>query len=301
MALRIHPLFREATMDRSDDRPVHAVHVENYAELDRYGQAFAKGCFNLLILYGAPGLGKSRCFLQAVGPKACWIDGNATAFGIYLAAHAYRNKAIVLDDVDGLYKDRGGIRLLKALCQSELRKTLCWQTDAPTLHQRGIPRKFTTTSRVAVIANEWKPANVNTAALEDRGHLLFFNPPPLEVHLQAAAWFWDQEIFDFVGEHLHLIKQHSLRMYILAWELKRAEFDWRKTILGRCLTGTALEVAKLKADLSYQNEKDRVHAFIMSGGGCRATYFNHAKRLQATTNLPMVRLKRSAPPHEMTR
>lgn len=90
-------------------------------------------------------------------------------------------------------------------------------------------------------------------------------------------------------------------MYMLAWELKIAEFDWRKAILGRCLTGTALEVARLKADSSYQSEEDRVHAFITSGGGCRATYFNHAKRLKATANVPMVRLKRSAPPREMTR
>jgi hypothetical protein len=41
--------------------------------------------------------------------------------------------------------------------------------------------------------------NADVAALEDRGHVLVFEPTALEVHHQAAGWFWDQQIFDFVG------------------------------------------------------------------------------------------------------
>jgi hypothetical protein len=123
------------------------------------------------------------------------------------------NKPIVLDDVDGLYTDRAGIRLLKALGQTERTKTLSWQSDAPTLERRGIPRQFTTTSRVALVGNAWKTLNADVAALEDRGHLLLFEPSTMEVHRQAARWFWDQEIFDFVANHLHLMAQHSLRAY----------------------------------------------------------------------------------------
>ena len=179
-----------------------------------YARAFAAGHLNLLMLCGEPGLGKSQCFRRALGAKVCWIDGNASAFGIYLLAHEHRNQPMVLDDVDGLYRDRQGIRLLKALCQTDQVKTVSWQTAAA--RRAGVPRQFATTSRVAIIANQWTALNADVAALEDRGHCLSFAPSALEVHRQAAGWFWDQDIFDVVAAHLHLIDQPSLRTYVLA-------------------------------------------------------------------------------------
>jgi hypothetical protein len=50
--------------------------------------------------------------------------------------------------------------------------------------------RFTTTSRVALVGNDWKTLDADVAALEDRGHVLLFEPTALEVHRQAASWFW---------------------------------------------------------------------------------------------------------------
>jgi hypothetical protein len=186
-------------MTKSRSLPEHALRVADYAGLEHYARAFAAGYLNLLILCGAPGLAKSQCVRRAVGDQVCWIEGNATAFGIYLQAYERRNQPLVLDDIDGLYRDRNGVRLLKALCQTDKLKSLSWQSDAQTLARRDIPRQFTTSSRVAIIANEWHSLNADVAALEDRSHLLFFEPATIEVHRQAAGWFWDQEVFDFVA------------------------------------------------------------------------------------------------------
>jgi len=283
-------------MAKSNGPPNHAVHVTTYSELERYARAFAEGHLNLLMLCGAAGLGKSQCVRRVVGEDACWIDGNATPFGIYMQAYEHRNMPVVLDDVDALYRDRNGIRLLKALAQTEKVKRLCWQTDARTLDRRGIPREFTTTSRAVIIANEWKSLNADVAAVEDRGHFLLFEPAAVEVHCQAGGWFWNQEVFDFVADHLHLLSHHSLRTYVLAWELKKAGMDWRKGVLSRCLTGVALAVALLKANPAFASEEDRVRAFVESGAGCRATYFNQAKKLQPMSNKPEIKLAHSAPP-----
>ena len=202
----------------------------------------------------------------------------------------------MLDDIDGLYADRSGIRLLKALCQTERTKTLGWHTTAPVLDRQGIPRQFRTRSRLALVGNDWKTLNADVAALEDRGHVLVFEPTALEVHRQAAGWFWDQEIFDCVAEHLHLLGQHSLRTYPHAWELKQAGLDWRQGVLCRCLTGTALVVARLQADRSFASAAARVRAFVQSGAGCRATYFQHAKKLRPVTAPPKLLLSHTAPP-----
>src|SRR5262249_32337067 len=158
------------------------------------------------------------------------------------------HRPIVLDDVDGWYAHRDGVRLLKCLTQSERIRQVSWHSEAPTLKRRRIPQEVRTASRVALIANEWHTLNRNGAALQHRGHVVVFEPSALEVHRQAATWFWDQEIFDFVGTRVHGLTQASLRHYLAAWELKQAGLDWRGLLLSRCLSGPALLVAQLKAD-----------------------------------------------------
>jgi hypothetical protein len=280
----------------SHSRLPHAVRVPSYVELERYVRAFAAGHLHLLMLFGPPGVGKSRCVRQALDRHVCWISGQATPLGIYLEAYEHRHQPLVLDDVDGLYAERSGIRLLKALCQTEPSKTLSWHTATPILKRRGVPPRFTTTSRVALVGNDWKTLNADVAALEDRGHVLLFEPTALEVHRQAATWFWDQETFDFVAAHLHLIAQHSLRTYRQASELKQAGLDWRQAVLSRFLSGPALAVARLKANLSFTSEAARVRAFVQSGAGCRATYYQHAKKLRPAAKTPKIALNPTATP-----
>jgi len=121
------------------------------------------------------------------------------------------------------------------------------------------------------------------AAVGDRGRVVLFEPTALEVHERTARWFWDQDIFDFLGAHLHLLTAPSMRHYVMAWEDwedKQAGLDWQKFLLSRFLSGPALLIARLKADPSYATEKARARAFIAAGGGCRAPYFNHAKKVQ---------------------
>jgi hypothetical protein len=286
-------------MAKSPSLPAHAVRVASYDELEQYVRAFAEGHLNLLMIFGPAGVGKSRCVRHTLGSQVCWVGGQATPFGIYLRAYEYRHKPIVLDDVDGLYANGAGIRLLKALGQTERTKTLSWQSDAPTLERRGIPRQFTTTSRVVLVGNSWKTLNADVAALEDRGHLLLFEPAPQEVHLQAARWFWDQEIYDFVAEHLHLMAPHSLRTYQHAAELKAAGMNWRHVVLGRCLTGAALEVGKLKGNPKCDGDLERIRAFAQTGAGCRASYFRHAKKLQGVADQPKIALTQTGPPVDM--
>lgn len=279
----------------SKSLPAYAVRVPSYAELQRYVRAFADGHLNLLMIFGNPGVGKSRAVRQAFAGPICWIGGHATAFGIFLQAFQHRHRPMVLDDVDGLHADRNGIRLLKSLCQTESLKTLSWWTKS-SLQGHGVPQQFTTRSRVVLIGNEWKTLNADVAALEDRGHMLIFEPTALEVHRQAAGWFWDQEIFDLVADHLHLFGQPSLRTYVHAWELKRAGLDWRHAVLSRCLSGAALEVMKLKVNAAFASEAERVRAFVQSGAGCRATYFHYAKKLQPPQDRPEMELHHTSPP-----
>jgi hypothetical protein len=253
--------------------------LTTYDRLEEYVRAFAAGHFNLLILIGAGGLAKSRSVRTALNGNACWIEGNATPFGMYAKLYRHRDRFVVIDDVDGLYADRRGIRLLKCLCQTEEEKEVAWHSDARSLERQGIPREFTTRSRVIIIANDWKTLDKNVAALQDRGHVLFFQPSAAEVHRQAGSWFDDSEIYDWFAANLHRIREPSLRHYVRARELKAAGMDWTTVLSDEAENQRARLAAELLASAAYTSTAARVQAFIEQGGGCRATFFNYRRRL----------------------
>ena len=270
--------------------------LNTYGELRRFAAAFAAGHLNLLIVTGGPGLGKSRLLKELVGERASWLDGHVTPFGMYVKLFESRDQPLVIDDVDGMHADQNAVRLLKGLCQSDREKQLSWNSRTRQLDELGIPHRFSTTSKTAIIANDWQRLNLDVEALEDRGHVVHFQPSALEVHRQAAQWFCDQEVFDFVGSRLSFFHQPSFRHYTSALELKNAGLDWKQATLARGLSGKPLVVAQLKADDRYESEEARAQAFVAAGYGCRATYFNVCRRLPAAVEAPALVLKPAAPP-----
>ncbi|TWU21361.1 hypothetical protein Pla144_45810 [Bythopirellula polymerisocia] len=61
---------------------------------------------------------------------------------------------------------------------------------------------------------------------------------------------------------------------------KKAGLDWTRVVpesAGSHRTRLALE---LLVDDSYSTQESRAQSFKAQGGGCRATYFNYAKRLK---------------------
>jgi len=255
-------------------------YITSYERLDQYLRAFADGYLNLLILIGAGGLAKSRSVRRALGTRpTCWIEGNATPFGIYAKLYQHRDQFVVIDDVDGIYADRAGVRLLKCLCQTEPKKSIAWHSDARSLERQGIPREFTTTSKVIIIANDWKTLDKNVAALQDRGHVLHFRPGVAEVHRKAGEWLSDTEIHQWFEANLHRLHELSLRQYVRASELKAAGMDWTEVIARDSDNPRLRLTTQLLKDPAYQSTGARVQAFIDLGGGCRATYFNYCRRL----------------------
>ncbi len=43
-------------------------------------------------------------------------------------------------------------------------------------------------------------------AILDRSHLVYFDPLPIEIHKDVGQWFWGQEIYDWIGGRLDLVK-----------------------------------------------------------------------------------------------
>ena len=183
--------------------------------------------------------------------EACWIEGNATPFGMYAKLYRHRDQFVVIDDVDALYADRSGVRLLKCLCQTEEEKAVAWHSDARSLERQRIPREFTTKSRVVIISNDWQTLNKNVAALQDRGHVILFQPSASEVHAQAGKWFEDEEIYGWFAANLHRVREPSLRHYVRAKELKAAGMDWTEVLAAEAENPALRLVTELLASTEY--------------------------------------------------
>src|SRR5512144_3249883 len=247
---------------RRREQPHKVLQLSTYQRLEEYLGAFAQGHFHLLILVGAGGLAKSRTVRAVLNGKACWIEGNATPFGMYVKLYRHKDQFVVIDDVDALYADRSGVRLLKCLCKTEEEKAVAWHSDARSLERQGIPKEFTTKSRVAIISNDWQTLNKNVAALQDRGHVLLFQPSAAEVHAQAGRWFNDPEIYQWFAANLHRVREPSLRHYVRAKELKAAGMDWTDVLAAEEQNPRARIAAEVLADPAYDSTAARVAAFV---------------------------------------
>ena len=126
----------------------------------------------------------------------------------------------------------------------------------------------------------WQTLNKNVAALQDRGHVLLFQPTAAEVHARAGAWFDDAEIYGWFAENLHRVREPSLRHYVRAKELKAAGMDWTAVLAAEDQNPRARLAAEILANPAYESTAARVAAFVQQGGGCRATFFNYRRRLQ---------------------
>ena len=107
-------------------RPKNSVEITSYEEFETYIRAFASGHLNLVILVGRAGVAKSQTVRKALGKDVCWIESNATAFGIYCELAEHKDQLVVIDDVDSLYSDKQAVRLLKCLCQTDEKKSLAY-------------------------------------------------------------------------------------------------------------------------------------------------------------------------------
>jgi hypothetical protein len=283
---------------RSKLIPADAEVLRTFDELREFRDSFFNGEFYFLLLVGRQGLSKSWEFEDRCKPRrdrdgaelstAHYVKGNITPVGAYRVAYRNRNRLLVFDDAERLWADRTGRFLLRDLTECRPWKWVNWQTDNKDLEREGIPRTFLTSSRVCLVMNRFAFGDFHEyEAIVDRAQFIYFDPTPLEIHKNAAVWFWDQSVHDFIGDHLHLIDPGKLssRTYVKAVE-RKAKGDWQEFIARRYFTQSGEQwVLVLESDPKYRSVDERVAEFTRRTGLSRSTYFGLKRTLKADGQL----------------
>jgi hypothetical protein len=272
---------------RTSKIPKGAEVVRTYAQYEEHVGAFFAGRYHLFMVVGAPGLVKSHSFEKRLGATSHLIRGWTAPLQAYIDTYRHRNKLLIFDDAEVLWKRPGGRVLLRSLCELKPQKLMQWASTAQGLVKAGVPQSFLTSSKVAVVANRFVFGDAEEhEAVLDRGHVIHFDPSPNEVHAQVGDWFWCQEVYDYIGERLHLLSNVSARLYIKAWERRQAGGDWRRLLdEAYCREGAMRFVQLLEVDPSCKTVDDRAKKFTDYTGACRATYFNLKRELKQADQL----------------
>jgi len=280
---------------RSAALPCEAITLTTYAQLELYLAKFAAGELGLVLLLGRHGTGKSESVKRALhvvsfarrrntaaAQPVLYVEGHMQPYGLYKHIWQHRNRPVVLDDLDKLYADPNCVRILKPLCNTERTKRITWLTNL-TLNDRVVPTSFTTTSNVILIANEWRTANPNVRALEDRAIILHFDPPNAEVHRKVGEWFHDAEVYQLIADTMPFIAALSMRHYCKGAQLRRAGLsEWRHNLLQMMFPDPRMAcMLALQHDGELRSEAERVLRFVASTGSSRATYFRMKARFAA--------------------
>jgi hypothetical protein len=276
--------------------------IRTFEEYRKLVDAFFAGHYNLLIIIGRPGLSKSWIFKERLDPsRAFLLRGYLTPFKAYQLLWEHCHKRIGVDDAESLWKNKLGRVLLRSLTEHTPRKLVQWGSASRELKQQGIPCSFYTTSKCAFICNKFAFGDSEEhGAIIDRGHLVHFDPPPIEIHKEAAKWFYDQEIYDYIGERLDLVKNLSARTYTKVYERKKASGDWKRLIDDFFCHDAAMRLVK-ELESTNCKKMEKVRQFKNKTHMSAATYYNYREQLENDGQLvsspkpPRIRLTNKAP------
>lgn len=247
--------------------------VTTYHELAELVKVFNAGRLEIMIVEGSAGVGKSRTVKQHLPTDGyLWLEGRVSAFMFYQSLKEKADLPVFLDDVDGLLSNKDCINILKCVCQTETRKTVSWHTNA----NKDEEKSFETTSKVLVITNDWRALNKHVNAVDDRGLLVRFKPSAGEVHKYIHGVF-DNEVYDFIGEHLALIHEPSIRLYRTASQLKN--LDWKEMLLESFKIKKASWLCALKLRAVQESENTKSKMFAKETGLDPRTYWRTKKEL----------------------
>tara|TARA_Y100000389_G_scaffold117857_1_gene115005 strand:+ start:1355 stop:2392 length:1038 start_codon:yes stop_codon:yes gene_type:complete len=242
--------------------------------LDDMAKATIAGDIRAMIVSGPPGVGKSygveqqmekaSLFDQLTNSRTRYevVKGAMTALGLYAVLYKYSDSknVLVFDDCDSVFQDDLALNILKAALDSGKSRRICWNSDSSLLNREGIPNSFEFKGSCIFITN-LKFENIKSKKLQDHLEALQSRCHFLNLTIDSdrdkmlrikqvdrdcdGGLFRDydfndgqgQEIFDFMEENAHKLREISMRMALKIADLFKVTGvnNWKVLAESTCM------------------------------------------------------------------
>lgn len=239
---------------------------ERFEAYARMVRGVMRGVVPSMIGAGPAGLGKSYTVEEALAEmkeenplfKYDYIKGAISLVGLFQSAWEHREKGqvIILDDVDAVFADEDILNILKAMLDSNARRTISYRKQAKWLDDLGIDQTFDFYGSVIFLSNkdfekivESKRANApHFKALMDRSlylHLTIRTVNDVMVRIRQVVEEGKmlekpeyqlttadaKEIMQFVSDNRHKFYHLSLRLiHQIALMRRNDPVNWKKDV-----------------------------------------------------------------------
>ena len=242
--------------------------------LDDMAKATIAGDIRAMIVSGPPGVGKSygveqqmekaSLFDQLTNSRTRYevVKGAMTALGLYAVLYKYSDSknVLVFDDCDSVFQDDLALNILKAALDSGKSRRICWNSDSSLLNREGIPNSFEFKGSCIFITNlkfeniKSKKLQDHLEALQSRCHFLNLTIDSdrdkmlriKQVDRDCEGGLFsdydfndgqDKEIFDFMEENAHKLREISMRMALKIADLFKVTGvnDWKVLAESTCM------------------------------------------------------------------
>jgi len=242
--------------------------------LDDMAKATIAGDIRAMIVSGPPGVGKSygveqqmekaSLFDQLTNSRTRYevVKGAMTALGLYAVLYKYSDakNVLVFDDCDSVFQDDLALNILKAALDSGKSRRICWNSDSSLLNREGIPNSFEFKGSCIFITNlkfehlKSKKLQDHLEALQSRCHFLDLTIDSARDKMlrikqvdrdSDGGLFKDydfndgqgQEIFDFMEENAHKLREISMRMALKIADLFKVTGvnNWKVLAESTCM------------------------------------------------------------------
>lgn len=138
---------------------------ERFDFISKFIKILVKGKINSFILTGSGGIGKTTLVMETLnnlglledlpeddGGDFMVVRGFSTPRALYDTLYKFRNKILVLDDADQVFKNNLGANLLKHALDDKKVRVINWNT-AESDEDSDIPNRFTYSGKIIFVSN----------------------------------------------------------------------------------------------------------------------------------------------------
>ena len=260
--------------------------VKTYDELKFYIEMFKNGNADLLVLESLGGQGKSKLVEQMMQETPhLKILAHVTPMQLFILGYKFKDKHIVIDDVDNLLHNDQNVSLLKMFCETAEFKKIGWLSTYKMLKEEGVPLIYETKSKVVILTNNFNILTKKVGALRDRGWFIQFRPTDKELlkkieeiknnYDNGVSMKEKQKVYDLIEKYSKFCN-FSLRTFVKGLMLYKEcndgkNLDWESKLLNEMGIKEKLVLID-KILLEYEKEEERIEKWEEQGFSKRSYY-----------------------------